>query len=135
MPRHPYRLLWRGKSHDKIHALLTGFGSLQLQEQDRQKIHKLSYYLPLQVNPTVLIENIQQQLQKHQILANLVWSIDELAGNGLLDILPASASKRHAIEFLMQQLQFDINETVFIRSISDLFPVVHCFAEQRCPKK
>ena len=104
---------WQGKSHDEIHALLAGFEDLQLQEQDRQKTHKLSYYLPLQINPAVLIENIQQQLQKHQILANLVWSIDEQAGNGLLDILPASASKRHAIEFLMQQLQYDLKETVF----------------------
>ena len=32
---------------------------------------------------------------------------------GLLDVLPASAGKRQAIEFLMQNLDYDLNETVF----------------------
>ena len=47
------------------------------------------------------------------ICANLIWSIDELANTGLLDVLPASASKRHAIEYLMEQLDFSLANTVF----------------------
>jgi len=43
----------------------------------------------------------------------LIWSIDEFTGTGLLDVLPASANKRHAIEFLMKQLGFDLSNTIF----------------------
>jgi hydroxymethylpyrimidine pyrophosphatase-like HAD family hydrolase len=52
-------------------------------------------------------------LVSQQIRASLIWSIDELEATGLLDVLPASASKRHAIEFLMQQRGFDHANTIF----------------------
>ena len=47
------------------------------------------------------------------IKSSLIWSIDEQANMGLLDILPACAGKRQAIEFLMQHLDYDLNETIF----------------------
>jgi hypothetical protein len=40
-------------------------------------------------------------------------SVDEPAGIGLLDILPASASKLHAIEALMQMQGFGYENTFF----------------------
>jgi hypothetical protein len=39
--------------------------------------------------------------------------VDEPAGVGLLDVLPARASKRHAIEALMQQQNYSYPETIF----------------------
>ncbi len=60
-----------------------------------------------------LIGDMNVQLQQAGIKANLIWSIDELAGIGLLDILPASANKLHAIHFLMQQQGFGHENTVF----------------------
>jgi hydroxymethylpyrimidine pyrophosphatase-like HAD family hydrolase len=43
----------------------------------------------------------------------LVWSVDDIADIGLLDVLPAGASKRHAIEALMREQGFDLQHTVF----------------------
>ncbi len=104
---------WQGKTHAEILALLSGFNELKLQEQDRQKTHKLSYYLPIDIIPNKLISSIQQHLNKYQLKVNLIWSIDEQINKGLLDILPARASKSQAIEFLMQQLKFNYDETIF----------------------
>ena len=104
---------WGGKSHGQLHELLTGFKELRLQEHAKQNTHKLSYYVPLYVNHSQLIARVQSTLEEQGINANLIWSVDEPANIGLLDILPASAGKRHAIEFLMQQLGFSLRETVF----------------------
>ena len=104
---------WQGKTHADLQASLSGFRDLRLQEYSKQNMHKLSYYVPLYIDHIALIDNISSHLEQQQIHANLVWSVDEQTSKGLLDILPASAGKRHAIEFLMQQLQFDLSETVF----------------------
>jgi sucrose-6F-phosphate phosphohydrolase len=104
---------WRGLSHDQLHALLSGFPALALQEQEKQNRHKLSFYVPLNADAQKLIEDMNAQLLQAGIKANLIWSVDELAGTGLLDILPASANKLHAIHFLMQQQGFRHENTVF----------------------
>lgn len=59
------------------------------------------------------MDKINAHLKRQNIKASLVWSIDENANTGLLDILPATAGKRHAIEFFMQKLQIDLSEIVF----------------------
>jgi len=104
---------WGGKSHADLHQLLTGFKDLRLQEHSKQNVHKLSYYVPLYANQRELLAQIQERLQQQHIHANLIWSVDDPANIGLLDVLPASAGKGHAIEFLMRQLDFDLHETVF----------------------
>lgn len=104
---------WQGKSHAEIHDLFSNLKELRLQEHSKQNSHKLSYYVPLNTDHVALISKMETRLQQQQLHANLIWSIDEPSGIGLLDVLPASASKRHGIEFLMQQLNFDTKETVF----------------------
>lgn len=104
---------WRGLTHDELYQLLDGFPGLRLQEQEKQNRHKLSFYLPLDVPVQALIRDMEAQLAQAGIRANLIWSIDEPAGLGLLDILPASANKLHAIHFLMEQKGFQHENTVF----------------------
>ncbi|MDH5736559.1 MAG: HAD-IIB family hydrolase, partial [Gammaproteobacteria bacterium] len=98
---------WNNKTHDDLQLLLKQFSDLRVQEMSKQNTHKLSYYIPLYVDHSVLIEKIKHCFEQQNIHANLIWSVDEPANIGLLDILPASAGKRHAIEFLMQALDFD----------------------------
>ena len=86
---------------------------LKLQEDSKQNTYKLSYYVPLEADHEALMSEMHSLLVKKKIRASLIWSIDELAGTGLLDVLPASANKRHAIEFMMKQLGFDLSNTVF----------------------
>jgi sucrose-6F-phosphate phosphohydrolase len=104
---------WQGKSHDDLHALFSGITSLRLQETSKQNSYKLSYYIALDVDHKALLYSLHEILVKQQLKASLIWSIDELADTGLLDVLPASASKQHAIEFLMNHLGFDFSNTVF----------------------
>ena len=104
---------WSGQTSNDIHALLRDIKDLRLQERSKQNKHKLSYYVPIYVKQDKLAEKIENKLGAHGIRANLIWSIDESTNIGLLDILPASASKRQAIEFLAQQLGLDLDHTVF----------------------
>ncbi len=104
---------WQDRTHDELHLLFSGLPHLNLQEASKQNTFKLSYYLPLDVDHQTLMSSMHEILFEKQIRASLIWSIDEVDDTGLLDILPASASKRHAIEFLMYQLGFDLSNTVF----------------------
>lgn len=104
---------WAGRSHDDMHSLFSSSLLLKLQEDTKQNTYKLSYYVPLEADHETLMSEMHSKLVNMKIRASLIWSIDELAGTGLLDVLPASANKRHAIEFLMKQLGFDLSNTVF----------------------
>ncbi len=104
---------WQGSSHDELHRLLMVFPALRLQEQEKQNRHKLSFYVPLEPDARELVGEVEARLKQRGIKANLIWSIDEEKGLGLLDVLPASANKLHAIRFLMQRKGFRHQETVF----------------------
>ena len=96
-----------------MHALLQDLSSLRLQEDAKQNRHKLSYYVPLDVNLKNLLGEIEKRLHDIDVRTNLIWSVDEPAQTGLLDVLPASASKLHAIEFLIKRKGFSHSDTLF----------------------
>jgi len=104
---------WHGLAHDDLCRLLAVFPALQLQPREKQNRHKLSYHVALAEDAPSLIRAVDARLRQAHIKANLIWSVDEPAGLGLLDILPASASKLHAIRFLMQQQGYQDEDTLF----------------------
>jgi sucrose-6F-phosphate phosphohydrolase len=104
---------WANLNHDQIHQLFTDLSELTLQEPSKQSVHKLSYYVPLDVDSSLLINEMQMRLDQQGVAASLIWSVDELAEVGLLDVLPERATKLHAIQFLMQQTNFSLADTVF----------------------
>ncbi|MBI4937933.1 MAG: HAD-IIB family hydrolase [Nitrosomonadales bacterium] len=104
---------WKGLTHGGICFLLGDLPMLQLQENEKQGRHKLSFYVPLETDTQKLASEMGKLLKQVKISANLIWSIDEKAGIGLLDILPASAGKLHAIRFLMQLEGFSRENTIF----------------------
>ncbi len=107
---------WKGLKASDLEPLftdLTDKSLLNLQEPDKQNRFKLSYYLPLDIEKESLQEEINLRLKQHSIAASLIYSVDEIAGIGLLDILPAHATKLHGVEFLMDHLGFDYSNTVF----------------------
>jgi sucrose-6F-phosphate phosphohydrolase len=104
---------WRGLTHDELCRLLSVFPELRLQEKEKQNRHKLSFYVPLETDVQALITEMDARLKYAEISANLIWSIDEPAGIGLLDVLPVSANKLHAIRFLMQQQGYTHDNTLF----------------------
>jgi hypothetical protein len=104
---------WEGRSHNDIHTMFKRLSQLRLQEATKQNKYKLSYYVALDTDHEALISEMHSILISQHIRANLIWSIDELTNTGLLDVLPASASKQHAIEYLMEQLGFSLTNTIF----------------------
>jgi hypothetical protein len=104
---------WRGQSHDELYRLLNVFPALRLQEDEKQRPHKLSFYIAPDIDARNLMAEMDNRLKYADIRANLIWSMDEAARTGLLDVLPASANKLHAIRFLMQQQGFNRDNTIF----------------------
>jgi len=104
---------WNNKSHQDLQDMLHQFNDIRIQEYNKQNTHKLSYYVPLHVDHDILLDEINSYLINNGVNASIIWSVDIAANLGLLDILPASANKKHAIEFLMKQFNFDITETIF----------------------
>lgn len=104
---------WSEKSRQDLMELLHGIPKLQAQERSRQNRLKLSYYLPIKMDRPEMANRIEKRLESAGIDARLIWSIDDPAGVGLLDILPARASKLHALEYLMQARGFDLSNTLF----------------------
>lgn len=104
---------WNGKSHADIVAALGTFTDLELQEDHKQSEFKLSYYLPLNLDHDVICNKISTELEKLSVSASVVFSIDEPAGCGLVDVLPKHATKLHAILFLQKTLGYNTEELIF----------------------
>jgi HAD superfamily hydrolase (TIGR01484 family) len=115
---------WCGKSHADLQTLFADLSALRVQETSKQNRYKLSYYLSLHSNRYELEHVMKLRLETLGVRASLVWSVDEPAGVGLLDVLPAGATKLHAIEFLMQQLGFEASETLFSGDSGNDMPVL-----------
>jgi len=115
---------WAGMGWADLQELFRDMPSLRLQEVTKQNQYKLSFYVPLYVDRQATIDAMQERLARRGIQASLVWSVDEPAGIGLLDVTPASASKLHAIEFLMQRKDFGQKQTVFAGDSGNDLPVL-----------
>ena len=115
---------WAGVTHAQLVELFAGMTQLELQEPDRQNDFKLSYYLPLEVDRPALMERMQALLQDRGVRASLIWSIDDLQQVGLLDVLPAGATKLHALDFLRTRLGFSLAETLFAGDSGNDLPVL-----------
>lgn len=104
---------WTGMDHAAMHGLFRELPDLRLQEDAKQNRFKLSYYVPQDLDWEALLEEMTARLDAAAVRANLIWSVDEQEGSGLLDVLPASASKLHAVKFLLQHRDFSIDDTLF----------------------
>jgi hypothetical protein len=104
---------WAGYTHDRLAALFEDMELLTQQEPEKQNTFKLSYYVPETTDVDALLQDMQQRLQRNNIRASLIWSVDDLEHVGLLDLLPQNATKLHAVEFLMQRKGYAHDKTLF----------------------
>lgn len=104
---------WNGLTHDDVTHLFADISAIRPQEPAKQGTFKASYCVDRQANQEVLDAELHGRLWRNGIDARLVWSLDEPADVLLLDVLPTSASKLHAIEFLIQHLAFDQRRAMF----------------------
>lgn len=96
----------------KITPLFKEVPGITPQESDRQSPYKASFYTPVEMN-AALLPTLEAHLRGAGFHCNLVWSIDEPAQRGLLDVLPARASKLHAIRYLQGWLDVPDSQLVF----------------------
>ena len=104
---------WKYKTQSDLVPFFTDFDQIKLQEITKQGLHKLSYYVSLDIELEPIITKIRAKLEAEKIQANIIWSIDEKAQVGLLDILPISANKYHAIAYLIKNQNFTLDNTIF----------------------
>jgi sucrose-6F-phosphate phosphohydrolase len=105
---------WENIRRDQLPSLLENIcPSLEQQEVEKQKRFKLSYYLPPATDRSLLLPPITKKLANHNILANLIWSEDTHTNQILLDVLPKSAGKYQALEFIIQKNGYQMEKTVF----------------------
>lgn len=117
---------WAGQSREDIERILAPICrrfALRLQEPEKQATYKLSYYATPDVERSALFEAIRTTLHARGIQANLIWSVDETRAEGLLDVLPESADKLHAVRFLMRGLGFTEENTLFAGDSGNDLPV------------
>lgn len=115
---------WAGCTHAELAQLFTDISAFRLQEKSKQNRYKLSYYISLHADRRVIDATMRERLQAAGVKATLVWSLDEPAGVGLLDVLPAGATKLHAVEFLMESLGFTRENTLFSGDSGNDMPVL-----------
>jgi sucrose-6F-phosphate phosphohydrolase len=104
---------WNGYDGSAIHKLLKGIPNMPLQEDSKQNTYKKSYYPPYDADKTFYIDSVQKRLEPKGIHSAVVFSVDEPHEVGLLDILPASATKKHALQYLQEYLGLKHNQIVY----------------------
>ncbi len=115
---------WNGACHDDLRQLFADLALLTPQESAKQNEFKLSYYAPVDCDYQGVIDEMQSRLRRHKVSASIVWSIDEAAHIGLLDVLPASATKLHAVEYLMAYHEIPVAQAVFAGDSGNDLPVI-----------
>ncbi len=103
--------------------------SITLQENWKQNQFKISYYLFDTVQKDSALSHIHKTLSDLGINANVLWSIDPLKNNiGLIDILPKTANKASALEFLRNKENLTKEDVVYCGdSGNDLQPLTQCY--------
>jgi sucrose-6F-phosphate phosphohydrolase len=96
------------------------------QEQEHQNQFKQSYYVEHEKKEQVLLE--VEKLVKGKFDEVVVYSYDSQDGRGLIDFLPASATKQTALEYVADEFGAAKGDVVFCGdSGNDIFPLTAGF--------
>lgn len=104
---------WGEHGHAALARQLDSLSQLELQEPSKQGRLKLSYYTSTRVPADELLQRVRSCIAGLGLPATLVYSVDEPRNVGLLDVLPARASKLAAVRFVMAETGFSDAETLF----------------------
>ncbi len=105
---------WQGQTQDTLHPHLAELPGLRLQPDSCQQAFKLSYFWDLdQWDGPTLVQAVEERLAPLGLVSEVTVSRAAEYAIGLLDVLPQRATKRHAVEFLQQQLHYAPHEVVF----------------------
>ncbi len=104
---------WRGKTGKDINKIVCGILELTLQEKEKQNTFKQSYYIDPEDITGDLLKKIETRLKNARIAAQVVSSIDQTQKIGFIDIVPRSADKKHALQYLEKFLKLSRRQIIF----------------------
>jgi len=90
---------------ERIRKIMQQFPALELQEDEAQSDHKISYYCSSVNAPSE--REMKRVLRKNLLQARVI-----ISQNRCLDILPTRASKGHALRYLAWKWQFDASQII-----------------------
>jgi sucrose-6F-phosphate phosphohydrolase len=112
---------------EAIRRAVTDIDGLIEQEREHCGPFKQSYYLD-HGNRNAILKDVQDRI-KDRYSEVMIYSYDSQADKGLLDLLPNSATKQTALEFLADEMDIDKSEVVFCGdSGNDVFPLTAGFS-------
>ena len=104
---------WGGRDGLALRALFDDVAALTLQEPDRQRPFKLSWYLPGGADRADVDGAIAERLDGAGVRAQRIYSLDPGSGRGLLDLVPEATGKLGAVRHLRDSLGYGADEIVF----------------------
>lgn len=118
------RSLVKNWNLDKFKEKLSLFNQLRIQGENKQNEFKLSYYLDNPKDSSLIIRRVTEIIKLICREATVVCSVDETQDLGLLDILPRSATKLTALEYLRKKLGLKEGEIIYCGdSGNDILPL------------
>jgi sucrose-6F-phosphate phosphohydrolase len=112
---------------DTIRSVVAGVKGLTQQEREHCGPFKQSYYVDHDRHETIL-EAVEERI-KGKFDEVIVYSHDSRSGKGLLDLLPRSATKQTALEYIADELGIHRTDVVFCGdSGNDVFPLTAGFS-------
>jgi HAD superfamily hydrolase (TIGR01484 family) len=96
---------WQGRQWQDLTGPFAKVPGLRLQPEEAQAAHKLSFEV---ANPALgdqILSAVRQILNRICLDAELIWSVDETCGLGLLDVMAPGATKLNAVRHVANKLQ------------------------------
>lgn len=108
---------WAGLVSGDLRELLGEIHGMELQAESKQGLYKLSFQRRPAGGINHVVDVLSQKLDelhsKYKARCRVVLSVDETSDTGLVDVLPVSANKCAALEFLAKSLSVDVDHIVF----------------------
>ena len=110
-----------------IRDAVAGIDGMREQESEHQNQFKQSYYVEHEQKDQILKK--VDELVKGKFDEVIIYSFDSEDGKGLLDFLPASATKQTALEYVAKEFGVAKEDVVFCGdSGNDIFPLTAGFS-------
>lgn len=104
---------WKGRTTADLQERLLDFNMLRLQESEKQKDFKLSFYTDANADLNWLAEELRKRLLEIHVRASIITSVDEMANTGLVDIVPARATKVDAVYHIVKTVTLDESRVIY----------------------
>ncbi|MGV3484808.1 MAG: HAD-IIB family hydrolase [Planctomycetaceae bacterium] len=101
-----------GCDAQSLRSILFSVDGLTLQEAEKQRRYKLSYYCD-SMRIQTCVAHIETILQAQDLPYGVISSIDPFDGRGLIDVLPANIDKAYALNWWAAWQGLDPKQIVF----------------------